>query len=180
MRGYDPYTYRPMMRYFYQGAPLPSDIADAVSANPRAANHIQAVFGFTQWLNERFPAVSQSLAIRNPRALDAVKAVKGGSVSPTTSKSGLSGLGDIVDSSPATDWGKVIADTAKSVLAFKSQQDIVNLNIKRAEQGLPPIDSGSVAPQLNVGLSPQVQTMMLWGFGGLLALGIVSVMKGRK
>ncbi len=180
MRGYDPYPYRPLLRYFYSGAPLPQDVADAVTKNPGAANHIQAAFGFTQWLNERFPEVSQSLAVRNPNALNPIKAVSSGVMSPKKTMSGLSGLGDLVDSTPATDWGKTIADAAKSLLAYKSQSDLVNMNIKRAEQGLPPIDSSTLAPTVNVGISPQVTQLAYVAVGGLLLFGLFSAFKSAR
>lgn len=181
MRGYDPYQYQPMMRYFYDGAPLPQDIADASKANPAAARHIQAAQSFKRWLNAEMPQVAEAVLSRNPRALDPVAAVTGGSMSPKALPAkGLSGLGDLVESAPATDWGKTIADAAKGILAYKTQQDILDMNIRRAEQGLAPIDSASLAPTVNVGVPPEMMTMAKFAIGGALALGLVAVLSSRR
>lgn len=175
MRGYDPYTYRPTLRYFYNGGPLPQDVSLASENNPEAARHLQAVFSFNEWLKSDFPDVHGALALRNPKALDIVHTVMGGNLSPSIGgkKSGMGGLGDIIDAAPATDWGRNIMDTAKSLLQLKSQNDLIQLNVKRAEQGLPPIDQGSVSPQLNVGLSPQTQQLALLGIGAAVLIGLI-------
>ncbi len=187
MHGYDPYTYRPMMRYFYNGGPLPQDVAIAAQDNPEAARHMQAVFAFTEWLKSDFPDVHGALALRNPKALDVVQTVMNGNLAPSnsvkkspSSASGMAGLGDLVDAQPATDWGKTIVDAAKSLISLKGQNDLIKLNVTRAEQGLPPIDQGAVSPQVNVGVSPQVQQLIVYGIGALVVVGLVhSLSKGK-
>lgn len=61
-------------------------------------------------------------------------------------------------------------------LAYDAQKDIMDMNIERAKQGLPPVDPGMTAPQVKVihQLPPEVQTsindfkmgginVLLWG-----------------
>lgn len=77
-------------------------------------------------------------------------------------------------------WYSEVLEFAKQAipayLAYDAQKDIMDMNIERAKQGLPPIDPGMTAPQVKVihQLPPEVQTsindfkmggmnILLWG-----------------
>lgn len=193
MRGFDPYTYRPMMRYFYNGGPLPQAVAAQAKRDPVSAPYMNSTFQFTQWLKQAYPQVHSALASRAPQALDPVATVASGSLTPGAGSSslrtpsgahgkmlsGLGGLGDLVDQSPVTDWGKTITDTAQTLMQLVGQHEIIKTNVQRAEQGLPPIEAGALAPQVNVGVSSDVKTLAFVGIGALL-VGALFFAKGRR
>jgi hypothetical protein len=87
----------------------------------------------------------------------------------------LSGLGDSTDPNSVTDWAagvtNFLTQVAPAVLQFKSQQSLINANLERAKQGLPPLDASSVTPGVNIGISPQTQQLLMWAGIGALALG---------
>lgn len=67
------------------------------------------------------------------------------------------------DSSSSWDWGKIATGIATGVSQFQLNQ----INLERAQRGLPPLSSSAVAPQVNVGLSPQVKQMLIYAALGL-------------
>lgn len=59
-----------------------------------------------------------------------------------------------------TDWGSVATGINTSLLYLT--------NLARQAQGLPPLSAAQVAPQVNVGLSPDTKnTVLLFGAGAL-------------
>src|SRR5688572_14096113 len=109
MRGYDPYTYQSMLRYFYDGAPLPQDVTTVARADPGALPYMDSVYQFNQWLKARFPEAHTAVATKAPVMLNPPQAVASGLLTPGSANvrrrmSGLSGLADLVDSQPVTDW----------------------------------------------------------------------------
>lgn len=81
---------------------------------------------FLLWVKKEFPAVYDRL----------MKSVK---------NSNMDGLGDLWES---------IADTANKILPSlvqaKAQRDIFKAQLKRAEQGMPPLKTEEIAPTLKV------------------------------
>lgn len=182
MRGYDPYPYRPMMNFFFNGGPLPQAVAAEARRDPASAPYMNATYQFAQWLKQSYPQVHSALAARAPAALDPVRTVTSGSLTPgmrSGASKGLSGLGDLVDTAPVTDWGKMINDTAQSLISLAGQREIIRMNVQRAEQGLPPLDTGALAPQVNFGVSREVRTLAIVGIGALL-VGSLFFAKGRR
>ncbi len=204
---YDPYTYNPTMRsFFVTGAPrnttLPDTAAILAEQDPNLKQHINSVWDFAGWMKNAFPDMYNIIANEKPELLSPAHVVDSGALSPANK--GQSGLAGIMDydqygdytpttqdagttnaaSAPMTDWGNAILSTIKSTvpafLQVKTQNDLMNINIKRAEQGLPPIDSSSLAPTVNVGVSPGVTQMGYIAIGGLMLFGLVSMMKKRK
>lgn len=160
---YNPFTYRSLMQFFYNGS-----------------GHIAAAEQFKAWLKTRFPDVYRRIEESDPELL-APGAVP--TVSPVyiTKGGGLSGLGEGEGGSVISEWGSRIMDFGKQVLQLKGQQDLIKLNIARAEQGLPPVDQGSVAPQMNVGLAADTQKIVLYAVGGLALTAIFAALaSGRK
>ena len=85
-----------------------------------------------------------------------------------------------------TFWEKVttgLMAVGTSILAYKSQRDLLKLNLARAEAGLPPLDAGAVAPvirteislppemisELTKGAGLQFNKVLLWGGAALAA-----------
>lgn len=167
MKAYDPYTYQPLMRMFYEGT----------------HKHQNAVADFNRWLGNSFPAVKSAVAVKKPALLDPGGVVESGKISP---RNGMAGMGQEYEyeigaetSTPSifSEWGRDILDISKGVLAAKTQQDLIKLNIARAEQGLAPIDVTAMSPQVNVGVSKQVQTMLMVGVGVAAIIGLLAVAK---
>ena len=90
-------------------------------------------------------------------------------------------------SQPATpswlaDLGSAFKTGAQAFLGYtqvKDAQQIFNVNLQRAQQGLPPIPTNPVnyglpAPTANIGLTDQTQKALLWGVG-LLVGGMVLI-----
>lgn len=77
--------------------------------------------------------------------------------------------------SPGFDWGALATDVSQIFIAKEQadlQRDLMQMNIDRARQGLAPIPSSAVAPQVNVGVAPDVQrTAMMVALGGAAILG---------
>lgn len=187
MKGYDPFAYRPMLRYFYSGGPLPQNVMLATKADPGSIPYMQSTRAFTEWLKASYPTVHTALAQRAPAALDPVATVASGALTPGAARRVSDGtirsrLGDLVSSQPVTEWGRTIADLSTSLLQLASQRDIIKMNISRAEQGLPPIDAGIVAPQVQVGMTPDTQKLAIAGMGGAVLLGVLALfmLKGKR
>jgi hypothetical protein len=76
--------------------------------------------------------------------------------------------------------GESIFDAAlralPNIAAAKGQVDLINVNISRAKQGLPPID---LAPYtgfgVNVGLDPATQKLVTYAGLGILALFLLNI-----
>lgn len=204
---YDPYTYNPTARsFFVTGASRTTSLPDSAAIlavnEPALKQHINSVWDFASWMKTAFPDMYHIIVNAKPELLDPVRVVATGALSPDNKgKSGMAGLSDASDydeygdytpasgtnnsaMSPATDWGNTILSTIKSTvpafLQIKSQNDLMSINIKRAEQGLKPIDSSSLAPTMNVGVSPGVTQMGYIAIGGLMLFGLVSMLKKRK
>ena len=105
----------------------------------------------------------------------------------------LKGLGDTTDSSGTTDsstsstpsWLQNLVTGATQFVEGQQQMSAIaqvnQINIQRAAAGLPPISVPTLgAPSVNVGLSPDVQALLL--YGGLAFAGVwlfTSFMKHR-
>lgn len=188
--GFNPYSYNPMLEYYFgtnESANLPDEAAKVAAENPQIAPHINSVWSFMEWFRASSPAMYDALLARAPELTDPVQVVTSGALDPKSStKSLLSGLDETTTevtttSAPATDWGTQILDFTKSVFPVyyqhRAQRDILEANLKRAEQGLPPLDPSGVAPQVNFGLSPGVQKLAMWGIGGLILMGLIRAVR---
>lgn len=105
----------------------------------------------------------------------------------------LAGMG--ADETAAPSFWQKLSDNLLSMgtayLTVKNQQDILKLNISRAEQGLPPIDASTSAPvvRTQVELPPDVVSkitseagsglnkILLWGGAAFLAMLLIKRMK---
>lgn len=67
---------------------------------------------------------------------------------------------------------------AKDLVATYNTQQILSANTERAKQGLPPLDAAAYAATVNVGLSPELKSMLL--IGGLGLLLVYMMTRGRR
>lgn len=167
---------------------------------------IRAAMQFTAWLQKYSPELHAALMER------VGEAPRNGALNQLAdSWDMLSGLGQDVDpfggvGVPTTttttgdsswDWAKNVLsegiEAAKQivpqVLQYQTQQQILDMNIERAKQGLPPIDPGVVAPQVKVihDVAPEYRpailaganmgNMLLWGGLALGAFMLVRMLR---
>src|SRR3990172_5542623 len=70
-------------------------------------------------------------------------------------------------------WLDSLARALATITPVLTQAKMVDLNLERAKQGLPPIDSSSIAPTVNAGISPELKTI-LWAGVALAAVMVFS------
>jgi hypothetical protein len=76
---------------------------------------------------------------------------------------------------------KNIGDLAALVITSEAQRNLLNVNLQRAQNGLAPINPDSLAPTVNMGVSPATQQMIyILGGGLLVAMFLNSQKKGRR
>lgn len=85
----------------------------------------------------------------------------------------LRGMGD---PNSGDSWYDQLPVWLRDIQAAINTQKLLDLNIQRAQQGLPPISSNAVAPTVNFGLSPQTMQMLFVGLG---ILGVAYLLKKR-
>lgn len=73
-----------------------------------------------------------------------------------------------------------LTQTAQVVLPLYQQQQLLQLNVKRAEQGLPPIKPEDYAAGVNVGVSSETQKMIYILVGAVLAYLLIKEFGGRR
>lgn len=157
---YEPFTYQPLERWFYEG------------------QHYGAVAQFAEWLKREAPEAYGKVAAARPDLLNAKTALNG---MRGSSGGGLAGLGDALPSdTPLTQWGNSLLDLAKGWMQYDMQRDLLQVNLARAERGLPPISSSSIAPQVNVGVSPEMQNLSYIAVGGLLLVGLFAAFRRSR
>jgi hypothetical protein len=86
------------------------------------------------------------------------------------------GMGATDDSDILT----TLTSTAKDAITAYNTQQILNANIERAKQGLPPLDASAYAPTYNVGLSPDLKNLLIIGGLGILLFMVMSRNGGGK
>lgn len=60
---------------------------------------------------------------------------------------------------------------------FRSQDQIMQLNLERAKAGLPPIDPTRYGPSVGVGMDYQTRNLMTWALLGAGALALFAILR---
>lgn len=134
---------------------------------------------FLNWLRKREPRIFKAAlsARMNTEAMPQRTSIFGmGEIDPVT------GL-DLAPVAGDDEWYEKLFSTVKeilpSVLQFQTGKELVELNIERAKAGLDPIDVSQISPQLNVGIAPQTQKMIMYGGAAILALLALNMFRKR-
>lgn len=147
---------------FYKTQPA----AVAEKSAEKAKTKIDAIVSFGEWLRKKYPDIYNGVMYSRPDLLV-----------PEFAMNGLSGVNEDIQE-PTSDWGKTIQSVIEKVVSplvgVYQQKQVIDLNIKRAEMGLPPIDSSVVAPTVNVSL-PYAQQQQLAEMGKYLTIGLLGV-----
>ena len=67
-------------------------------------------------------------------------------------------------------WISAISRAMTTVAMADYQRRILNAQLERARQGLPPLQPSEYAPAINVGLSPQTRNLLIYGGLALVAV----------
>lgn len=73
-------------------------------------------------------------------------------------------------------WIDAISRAMTTVAMADYQRRIINAQLERARQGLPPLQPSEYAPAINVGLSPQTRNLLIYGG---IALAVVLLLRRR-
>lgn len=77
------------------------------------------------------------------------------------------------------DWTDKIMSIIPQALQYQQQRDLIKLNAELIKQGKPPIAAGQLAPQVNFGVSPEIQRLLMWGAIGLGAYAVARLVMRR-
>lgn len=131
---------------------------------------IDGVVKFMDWLNAKSPDLYKAVMQGRPDL-----------AVPEFAMSGLGGLSDPAapaDAAPSTSWGSQLLDFLKPLVGVYQQNELLKLNIKRAENGLDPVDSSAVSPTVNINASPEIKRAGM--MGGLALVGVVALVLMRN
>jgi len=141
-----------------------------------AARYGTGMRGFFAWLRVKSPPIYRAVSpkIRNPQLAglgfseaDAQVPVAQANTGPTA-PSIADRIKDIV-------FG--VSQAYLTAEQLKAQKKILDLQLQRAQQGLPPLDinmqSYGFGPQATVGLSSDTKTLLMWGGAALAAVYLV-------
>jgi len=135
----------------------------------------EAVIYFAEWIKKNYPDAYQAIVTTGPEMLVPEFALSG-----MYPRLGFAGIGEVETNEPSTDWGKKIMDIVSSVIPLYQQKELFQLQLKRAEMGLPPIDPATMAPTVNVGVSPQIQQLGYLALFGFLGLGVMYAFRNKR
>jgi hypothetical protein len=90
------------------------------------------------------------------------------------------GITSLVDdqASSGQSWIDSLAAAVSTVAATYQQKQLLDVQIQRARQGLPPLDVSAYAPGVRVGLSEDTQRMLV--IGGVAALVLLAWSVSRR
>lgn len=75
---------------------------------------------------------------------------------------------------PGESWMDTLQRTLPVLVATYQQKEILDIQMERARQGLPPLDPSQYGVGVTVGLSPDVKRWLLIGGAGLAAVLLLS------
>lgn len=71
---------------------------------------------------------------------------------------------------PRTDWGAAIIDLARGYAEYDLASSCLDLNLSRANQGLPPVDCGEYGTGVQIGMADTTRNTILIVVGVLAAV----------
>lgn len=77
-------------------------------------------------------------------------------------------------------WIDALERILPAVVSTWQQKEILQVQVERAKQGLPPLNASQLAAGVNVGLSPEVQRMVWIGGAALLAAVVYMATQRRR
>lgn len=71
---------------------------------------------------------------------------------------------------PSESWADAVVRILPALAATWQQKQLLQVQVERAKQGLPPLDANQIAAGVNVGLSQDTTRLVMWSVAGLFAL----------
>lgn len=149
------------------------------------ANHLENKAAFLRGVSTKYPGLFRA-AIRQSRGLGAIDDAAGDDQYVSVSSVVTNPPAPTAPASTVQWWEKAansaidaIKSLAPSLAAAQQAKTCISINADRARSGLPPIDcaSSGLAPQVSVGISPDVK-MIAYAALGLLAIWLLG--KNRR
>lgn len=124
---------------------------------------------FARMLKTQFPIVYQKIMNTRPALL-----VPGNNLGQTDTTDNTQPVGQ-------TSWGDKILSFVETALPLYYQNEMLEMQIKRAENGLPPLETSQIAPTVRHEVAPQTtNTIMMLGLAGIAALVLINMNKGKR
>lgn len=76
----------------------------------------------------------------------------------------MAGMGQAegdVESATSTDWGQTLLELARGYAEYDLQKEALDVNLARAQQGLPPLDLSTYGAGVQIGMAPSTQNTLL-------------------
>jgi hypothetical protein len=77
-------------------------------------------------------------------------------------------------------WTDALIRLLPAVAATWQQKQLLQVQVERAKQGLPPLDANQIAAGVNVGLSSDTQKLVMWGGAALLVTIVIMSLSARR
>lgn len=77
-------------------------------------------------------------------------------------------------------WADMFKQAVPALISARYQDKVMKTNLKRAQQGLAPLNVEDFQPGVKVGLDPSTRNMVIGGIVGLLALGGFAIASRRR
>lgn len=155
----------------------PANQVNVVKASAQDSKQlVNSIAEFSDWLRVKYPDIYKAAMMSRPDLLIPEFAMAGlGGLRLRQ----LAGLADAAgDSAPSSEWGKQISDLLNKIAApllnVYQQKKILDINVKRAEMGLDPINESNIAPTVNVGVPPQ-QMEQIMSLGKIMVIGVLGL-----
>jgi hypothetical protein len=131
--------------------------------------------GFVGWLAAVHPKLYSMVQASAPNQVSAIENMR----SPGAQLSGdvPAPTAPSISGTALQQFVSTVTQAGAAILPLVQQQKILNLQLQRAKQGLPPLDVGAyIDPNqgLNVGLNPATQRTLLWLGGGLFGAWVLT------
>jgi hypothetical protein len=87
-------------------------------------------------------------------------------------ETGVPGFASLVEQNTGNgeSWIDAATRLLNTVTATYQQKQFIQINMDRARQGLPPLDASQYGLGVQVGISSEVKTLLMWGLFGLGAV----------
>lgn len=125
-----------------------------------------------QWVDSSSSAPADSASSSGASSADITAAVNAAYTAGATA-AGNAGIS-------TSDWTSLITKALPQLPAAISSWQLSQVNLARAERGLPALNAAAYSPQVGVGLTPQTSQMLTYGLLGIAALIFMSKRTGAR
>lgn len=70
----------------------------------------------------------------------------------------------------SNDWFDMVTKILPQIPGYITAYQLAQVNVERAQRGLPPLNTASYGPRVGVNFTPQTQQMLMFGIIGLVAV----------